>query len=118
MTPTGYSFRSHKRHGELLRGLTEIGGLEFCPSDLLPQFLWWLILCYIGEKSFGHWSGYRKVFYSNVGAPLALDIIKTCPYDISSAIGKLRNDRDVKAACQEDKAVEKRFETILDLLDG
>jgi len=114
----GYSFRGHKSHGELLRGLIEVGGLEFCPSDLLPIALLWLVLCYIGEKSFGQWAGYRKVFYSNVGAPLALEIIDACPHDIAGLAKQLGSNKRVKANCKESEAVADRFGTILDLSRG
>ena len=112
----GYSFLGHKIHGELLRGLMEVGGLEFCPSDLFSIALRWLVLCYIGEKSFGRWAGYRKVFYSNVGAPLALEIIKACPHDVRGGIKQLKADKFVKAACEETANVARRFEAILDSL--
>lgn len=116
LTATGYSFRGHKSHGELLRGLMEIGGLKFCVSEFLKSHLCWLVLCYIGEKSFGQWAGYRKVFYSNIGAPLALEIITGCPHDVSSIIERLRSEKDIKAACGESDAVARRFEIILDSL--
>jgi hypothetical protein len=89
MEKVGYSFKSHGKHGELLRNLMEVGGLNHCPDELLPDLLEWLVLCYIGESSFGRRSGYRKVFYSNTGAPLALEIIESCQRDISKIISTL-----------------------------
>ena len=116
MRDTGHSFKSHKEHGELLRGIQEVGGLEFCPDDIISGFLRWLILCYVGEKSNGHWAGYREVFYSNAGAPLAMDIIKSCRRDIRKLVEELRDHKDIKAACAEGKAVVSRFEDIIDAL--
>jgi len=110
----GYSFRGHKTHGELLRGLIEIGGLEHCPDTDLPRLLRWLVLCYIGEKSFGQWANYRKVFYSNVGAPLALEIIESCPHDISRLLNALEIDDDVATVCGESEDVAARFRRIVD----
>lgn len=114
MEKVGYDFKSHKQHGELLRGFQEVGGLVFCPSDLVIDFLKWLVLCYIGEKSYGQWSGVRKVFYSNTGAPLALEVVKTCPTDTGEILEKLRRDKHIKAACEESEAVARRYENIVD----
>jgi len=33
MDRTGHSFRTHARHGELLRNLQEVGGLTYCPDS-------------------------------------------------------------------------------------
>ena len=116
MKEVDYSFKGHKQHGELLRGLIEVGALQFCPAQLLEEFLRWLLLCYTGERSFGQWAGYRPVFYSNVGAPLALDIIRKCPYDLAPAMKKLARDNTIKAVRRESKDVEKRFQAILEVV--
>lgn len=118
MRKTGYSFRSHQKHGELLRNLQELGGLDFCPDELTPKFIKWLILCYIGEPSFGQYSQSRRVFYSNVGAPLALRILTETYKDIYDTITNLRKkNRELKNACSVTEHVERRFQEILDELE-
>ncbi len=112
----GPTFRGHKKHGEILRGLLEIGGLQYCPKELLSDFLYWLILCYIGERSFGYWSQIRKVYYSDIGAPLALEIIRTCPHKIYQQVEDLGHQKDIKSLCHESESVARRFEEILDAL--
>lgn len=52
MSRTGYSFKSHDK----------LGGLNYCPDELLPNMIEWLILCYIGEESFDHGGNFRRVF--------------------------------------------------------
>lgn len=117
MQKIGYSFQSHKEHGELLSGLQEIGGLEFCPEELLPEYLRWLVLCYIGERSYGQFARSSKAFYSYAGAPLALEIMKTCRHDkIPELMEKLRKNKEIKAACAEANAVARRFEDIVDAI--
>lgn len=114
MNKTGFSFKSHDKHGELLRNLMEVGGLTHCPDDVLPAVLEWLILCYIGEPSFGQWSGYRRVFFSNTGAPLALEIIKSAERDISEATKALgESSKRIKQVCG-DEHVARRFQQVLD----
>lgn len=71
----GHDFRRNDKHGSLLREFREIGGLEYCHNDVLPWVIEWLCQCYIGERSFGRYSDRRKVFYSNIGAPLSKEIL-------------------------------------------
>jgi len=113
-----YSFKSHKEHGELLRGLQEVGGLEFCPEEFLLEFLRWLILCYIGEGSYGQYENPKKAFFSYTGAPLALEVIKSCQRGIKDLVEKFRDHNDIKAACAESEAVARRFEDIVDAIGG
>jgi hypothetical protein len=117
MSRTGYSFRSHDKHGELLRNLLEVGGLNYCPDELLPNMLEWLILCYIGEESFGHWGNYRRVFFSNTGAPLALEIIKNCEKDIAAVVKSVgESSKRIKQECN-DEHVARRYQQVLDTVE-
>lgn len=75
MKTIGYDFRSNDKHGYLLRELREIGGLEFCHDEVVPGMIEWLCQCYIGERSFGRYSESRQVFYSDIGAQLAKEIL-------------------------------------------
>jgi hypothetical protein len=114
MARTGYSFKSHDKHGELLRNLLEVGGLNYCPDELLPNMLEWLILCYIGEESFGHWGNFRRVFFSNTGAPLALEIIKNCEKDIAAVVKSVgESSKRIKQECS-DEHVARRYQQVLD----
>lgn len=116
MNRTGYSFANHAKHGELLRDLQEVGGLTYCPDALLPLFVKWLALCYIGERSFGQWSGWRRVFYSNVGAPLAYALLQNSEKDIGDLIRSLETDNDVVHVCREEH-VARRYQEVLDLVE-
>jgi hypothetical protein len=117
MGNTGFSFRSHAQHGDLLRNLKEVGGLEFVPDELKPAYLEWLILCYIGEPG-GYGMGYsRKVFYSNVGAPLALDLIKDHIELLRAAFDHLKKNSKKIRAELGNQHVARRFESISDLFD-
>ena len=118
MNQKSFHWKSHKSHGELLRNLEEIGGLDYCPNELLDEFLEWLILCYIGEPG-GYGMGInRRVFYSNIGAPISLRILKNTEVKIGRRVEKLiKSSRQIKAACT-DEHVARRFESILDALDS
>ncbi len=112
MKKVGFSFKNHNKHGELLRNLAEVGGVTHCPDEVLPELIEWLILCYIGESSYGPWSAYRKVFYSNTGAPLALDILRSSEKDISSLVKALgERSKEIKQACS-DEYVARRYQEI------
>lgn len=105
---------SYDSHGALLRGLEEIGGLKHCPSDIINGFLEWLVLCYIGEPG-GYGRGVnRPVFYSDVGAPICLRLLRSTPrIDVTSIEELRKSSRSVKAACA-DKHVARRLEAIID----
>jgi hypothetical protein len=116
MKETGYSFKSHNQHGELLRNLIEIGGLKYIKEPTLTNIVRWLVQCYIGEPSFGQYSTIRRTFYSNTGAPICLKILKnsqqtTLPIIIDLA----KEDKEIMSS-NMNKSVESRFQDIIDEL--
>lgn len=118
MTKVGYSWGAHNSHGELLRNLEEIGGLEFCPEESLGQYVEWLVMCYIGSSggrtSYGN---VRSVFYSNVGAPIAINILKIKSRTIYPIVAALeKGSKSVRYAIS-DEHVARRFNSILDELE-
>lgn len=118
MKRVGYSWGAHNSHGELLRNLEEIGGLDFCPEELLAQYVEWLVLCYVGSSggrtSYGN---VRNVFYSNVGAPIAINILKTKSRNIYPVVADLeKRSKSVRCAIS-DEHVARRFNSILDELE-
>jgi len=117
MNKIGHSFKSHMKHGELLRNFQEVGGLDYCPDNIIEKTLEWLMLCYIGEPSFGYQSRFRTVYYSNVGAPIALEIIRNCKKSLREVIEKLeKTSKAIKQACSNEH-VARRFQTILDFVE-
>lgn len=118
MEKIGHNFKSNDKHGELLRNLQELGGIDFCPDDIMYKIIKWLILCYVGERGYGPWGNYRKVFYSNIGAPISMEILKETYKNIYNILVELREkDREVKAACAASEYVERRFQEILDNIE-
>lgn len=114
MNRTSFHWKSHTSHGELLRNLEECGGLNYCPDDVLDEYLEWLVLCFVGEPG-GYGLGiHRRVFFSNVGAPIALRILRNSDKPIAKKVEKLRKkSKAVQLACL-DEYVARRFEKILD----
>ncbi|WP_432287039.1 hypothetical protein SLT36_09400 [Aminobacter sp. BA135] len=118
MKSVGHRWTSHAYHGELLRSFKEIGAFDFCPEEVQGGILTWLVRLYIGESggvtSYGN---VRNVYYSNSGAPLVRDIIEEQKDILRKTLHDLANDKNVKAACA-DKHVARRFENLLDIVDG
>ena len=113
MQQVGHHWKKNAEHGELLRNLQELGGLQNIPEDQLGDYLEWLVLCYVGEAG-GYGAGYaRKVFYSNVAAPLVKEIIKQANRPIVTELANLRNSARVKSALY-DENISRRFETLVD----
>ena len=116
MKSKSYHWTSHGVHGELLRNLEEVGGLDYCPEELLDEYLEWLVLCFLGEPGGYGWGKNRRVFYSNVGAPIALRILQDTKKSIRKRLKVFRKkSKLVKAACSSE-FVARRFERILDEL--
>lgn len=118
MAKVGYSWGAHNSHGELLRNLEEIGGLEFCPEESLGQYIEWLVLCYIG-KSGGRTSygNVRNVFYSNVGAPIAINLLKIKTRNVYPIVAALETGSKSVRYAISDEHVARRFNSILDELE-
>ena len=118
MHQISFSFRNHEHHGELLRNLQEAGGITYCHDEIFPVMLKWLVLCYIGEPGgYGYWGSGRKVFYSNVGAPLCKSIIEECRKDLSENLAQMKDkDTEIKRALHNEH-VARRFEELQDIFN-
>lgn len=113
MKRVGHHWKKNAEHGELLRNLQELGGLQHVPEDLLTEYLEWLVLCYVGEPG-GYGAGQsRKVFFSNVGAPLVKELFKQANRALMPTLLGLRMTASVKYALL-DENVSRRFEALLD----
>lgn len=114
MKQVGYQWRKNSEHGELLRNLQELGGLQHVPDEFLREYVEWLVLCYIGEPG-GYGAGYnRRVFYSNVGAPLAFEILRTASTPILNLLGELQKSSTKIKSEISDEHVARRFEALID----
>ena len=117
MNRTSFRWTSHASHGELLRNLQELGGLNHCPDELVDDYLEWLALCCLGEPGEYGLGINRKVFYSNVGEPIALSILRDTNRSIAKRMENIRNKSErVKIACSNEH-IARRFERILDEIE-
>ena len=93
--------------------LEDIGGLRYCPDEFYDDILKLLVKFYLGEPSYGQWSNYRPVFFSNGAASIITRIVKDdCKRSIPK-IDMLRNDRHIKLSIGN-KFISRRFETLID----
>jgi hypothetical protein len=101
------------KHGVAKSLTRSVGGLQHVPDDQLSDYLEWLVLCYVGEPG-GYGAGYaRKVFYSNVAAPLVKEILKQANRPLAEELTNLRQSARIKSALY-DENVSRRFETLVD----
>jgi len=119
MEETGFHWKSHKKHGLLLRNLKEIGGLKHVPENILKNYIEWLILCYIGERGgYGPIGKTRKVFYSNTGAPLSKEIIKDYRENLNPEdFAEIKEESPEIQLNTDYKYVQRRFEELVDLVE-
>jgi hypothetical protein len=118
MNKVGYSWGAHHSHGELLRNLDEIGGLEYCPDECIGKYVEWLVLCFIGSSggrtSYGN---VRNVFYSNVGAPISLELLTIKSRSIHSIVVGLEKGSKTVSYAISNEHVARRFHSILDEIE-
>lgn len=117
MKQTSFHWTSHEKHGNLLRDLLEVGGLTHITKELLPSYIEWLILCYIGEAG-GYGAGRnRRVFFSNIGAPLSYDILSYYEGISQELISHVEaSSREIKGNTI-DMYVKRRMDDIYDITD-
>lgn len=118
MQRASYHWTGHTQHGELLRGFAELGGLTNCPEPVRLPILKWLALLYIGEPG-GRtsWGNTRNVFYSNIGAPMVLDLIRDAKALVAEELVSLKKDRDI-APRLGNQHVGRRFEDLVDAVES
>jgi len=93
--------------------LEDIGGLRYCPDEFYSEILKILVSFYIGEPSYGQWSGYRQVFFSYRAAPIIARIIKEDSKKATPKIEDLRNDKHINLSLGN-QFVSRRFEDLID----
>ena len=114
MEKVSFHWKKHQSHGELLRNLEEIGGLDNCPEELLDKFMEWLILGYIGEPGGYGMGANRPVFFSNIGAPISLRILRGTERNIGDRVEKLGDSSNRIKSARTNEYVARRFDSILD----
>lgn len=113
----GYDWRANLSHGPALRLLAEFGGVSAFPDEIRGGLVKWLALCYIGEPG-GYGAGLnRKVFYSNSGAPLVIQLLGEARDVSRDILRSLQNDVDIIRA-SENEYVARRFQDLLDLVEA
>jgi hypothetical protein len=118
MNRIGYWWNAFNAHGELLRNLEEIGGLLYCPEVVLQEVVEWLVLCYIGTPGGRtQYGNVRPVFYSNVGAPISLSLLKVKNRNISNIVQSLQTNSERVRQAVSDEHVARRYHSILDSIE-
>ncbi len=116
MADVGTRWTAYQHHGELLRSLSELGGLEHCPQQIRMKILKWLVKTYIGEPGgqtrFGN---FRPVFYSNSAAPLIRELVTKSAHFIRDDLMTIQNDKEIKRALRNDHIV-RRLNDLIDLV--
>ncbi|SNR74296.1 hypothetical protein SAMN04488009_3539 [Maribacter sedimenticola] len=94
--------------------LEDIGGLKYCPTEHYEDLLKSIVIFYIGERSYGPYSGSRPVFFSNGAAPIIARIVENDGIKANTILEGLRKKRPIKSDIQ-DKHLLRRFEDLVDL---
>jgi hypothetical protein len=113
----GHVWTAHPKHHAILDELEDCGGLEAIPPPIRESFLLWMVLCYIGEPGgYGSWGQNRKVFFSNVAAPIILRMLKRAYVIVREDLPNVYANKKVKGACM-DENVQERLDRLIDHLN-
>jgi len=93
--------------------LEDIGGLNQCPEEIYQSMVEKIVLFYLGEASYGPYSGSRPVFYSNGAAPIIKRMIESDGERAKVVLEKLRKLSKVKSKISN-KHILRRFEDLID----
>lgn len=110
LSDTGSSWGEQKK---VCAKIEDIGGLSYCPKEHYEGILIELTRVYLGERSYGQWSGHRPVFFSNGAAPIVTRIIENEGMKANEGLEKLRKKRPISRKIT-DKHLLRRFENLLD----
>lgn len=112
-----FHWTSHSEHGAPLRALISYGGLNHVPDEERTPILRWLVLCYVGEPG-GYGAGInRTVFFSNSAAPLITEIITMSADVARDDLIALGSDSVISAKLDASPHVERRYQSLLDLVE-
>ncbi len=107
---------AYEQHGELLRGLQEIGGLLYCPPPVRREILKWLVQTFVGVRGGAtRYGNVRPVFYSDTAEPLIAQIVKDAKQMIASDLTDLAKDKDISWKL-EHTYLARRFNKLLDIV--
>lgn len=114
----GHVWTAHSRHQAILDDLDDCGGLEAVATGVRESFLVWMLLCYMGEPGgYGNWGQRRKVFNSDVAAPIIERMMERAYSSIKEELDKATEHPKVKAACT-DPHVKDRLTRLLQYLEA
>ena len=117
MKKIGHYWGAYPSHGELLRNFKDIGGLRYCPEEIRKEILKWLVLVFVGEPGGQtRYGNVRHVFYSNTAAPLVKDLIGESAELIRDELRALEKNKRIKRAISYSDHLQRRFDTLLDIV--
>lgn len=118
MEKVSYHWTNYSEHGPLLRQFKEIGALSNnIPKKPLIKIVKWLILLYLGEiGGYGPYGRNRDVFYSDIGASLAYEILNNSSNKVNKElILEIQENSDDINELIKNKHIKRRFDNIIDL---
>lgn len=118
LNKVGPEWHAHAAHGDILRNVIDCGGLGPITNSERRQVVKWLALCYVGEPGGRGMGLNRSVFYSNSGAPLAYELIKKAPQACAPILAGFDDDEEIQGALLASNAVQRRFDELLDAVEG
>lgn len=107
---------SWNRQAKIMELVEDIGGLTYCPDDVYYDLLRELVLIYLGEQSYGQYQHSRKVFFSNVAAPIVYRVLENEKNKIAPHLEQMKTKSKKIKSLIEYVPILRRFEELLDII--
>lgn len=120
LTNVGYRWQQFAEHRPILDDLEDTGGLNTCHgkvhAKVRRELVLWMTLCYLGEPGgYGTYGLNRKVFYSNVAAPVIARMFQSAGALLQDDLVAAAKNRRVKTAVKN-KFIARRLEKLRDYI--
>jgi len=114
MKNVGTDWKQSVDHEKIFIDLEDIGGIIYCPDEILLDIIKWIVIVYIGERGgYGYWGRHRDIFYSDLAVPIIKRIFSNISKKHLEIIKNLKRDKDI-ISLLSDKLLSRRYEDLLD----
>ncbi len=110
---TGNNWSDYPKHREALNIFYEIGFLNYCPRNEIFNIIRWLVILYVGQSGA---SLYRDIYYSNVGAPMAMEILVNSHKTVLPYKDKISKDLQIKKIVDSYSKLQPRIDRLIDAI--
>jgi hypothetical protein len=105
------------KEGVAACNLEEVGGLRYCPRELLSEFVKELVFIYVGQPGgYGYFGRNRMVFYSDSAAPVIETIFTDSRKAVAEVMPQVIKDEIVAYCSSRSEHTQRRMNTLASMV--